>query len=74
MSVHDGERLVHEPLRLNVFIAAPIEAIDRIIAKHREVRDLIENRWVHLFAMNDAGWPSHRYLGGKRWDSLAWPA
>lgn len=73
-SVHDGERLVHEPLRLNVFIAAPIEAIDRIMAKHREVRDLVDNRWVHLFAMNDAGWPSHRYLGGNRWDSLAWPA
>jgi uncharacterized protein YbcC (UPF0753/DUF2309 family) len=73
-SVHDGERLVHEPLRLNVFIAAPIEAIDRVIAKHREVRELIDNRWLHLFAMNDAGWPSHRYLGGQRWDSLAWPA
>jgi uncharacterized protein YbcC (UPF0753/DUF2309 family) len=64
---------VHEPLRLNVFLAAPIDAIDAVLAKHRAVRDLVDNGWVHLFAMSDTGWPSHRYLGAGRWDSLAWP-
>jgi uncharacterized protein YbcC (UPF0753/DUF2309 family) len=72
-SVHDGQRLVHEPLRLNVFLAAPMEAIDTVLAKHRAVRELVEHGWLHLFAMNDAGWPSHRCLGAGRWDSLAWP-
>ena len=73
-SVHDGERLIHEPVRLNVFIAAPIEAIDGVLAKHTAVRELVDNRWVHLFAMLDTGWPSHRYAGGGKWESLAWPA
>ncbi len=35
-SVHDGERFVHEPLRLNVFIEAPLDAIDGVIAKHEQ--------------------------------------
>jgi uncharacterized protein YbcC (UPF0753/DUF2309 family) len=30
-SVHDGKRFVHEPLRLNVFIEAPLDAINRVI-------------------------------------------
>ncbi len=34
-SVHDGTRFVHEPVRLNVFIAAPTEAIDGVIDRHR---------------------------------------
>jgi uncharacterized protein YbcC (UPF0753/DUF2309 family) len=31
-SVHDGQRFVHEPLRLNVFIEAPEAEMNRIIA------------------------------------------
>ena len=54
-SVHDGTRLVHEPLRLSVFIEGPVDAIDAIIAKHKSVRDLVENRWIHLFAIEDDG-------------------
>lgn len=69
-SVHDGERLVHEPLRLNVFIAAPTDAIDAVLAKHQGVRELVDNRWVHLFALNDAGWPTHRYATHGTWASL----
>jgi len=68
-SVHDGERHVHEPLRLNVFIAAPIEAINDVIAQHAMVRELVDNGWVHLFALNDAGFPSHRYGGQLTWVS-----
>jgi len=47
-SVHDGEKFVHEPLRLSVFIAAPILEIEKIIAKHPTVANLIDNRWLHL--------------------------
>ena len=31
-SLHDGRQWVHEPLRLSVFIEAPAEAIDNVIA------------------------------------------
>lgn len=54
-SVHDGEKLMHEPLRLNVIIEAPTEAIDTVIAHHDDVRALISNQWLHLFAIDDHG-------------------
>ena len=69
-SVHDGERFVHEPLRLNAFIAAPIDALNDVIAKHQTVRELVDNNWIHLFAIADVGAVSHRYRGGLRWESL----
>lgn len=47
-SVHDGEKFVHEPLRLSVVIEAPREEIESIINKHQVVRELVENEWLHL--------------------------
>jgi len=44
---------VHEPLRLNVFIEAPKFEIVRITAKHELVRELVENRWLFLFQIDD---------------------
>jgi len=67
-SVHDGTRFVHEPLRLNVFIEAPLEAINDVIAKHQGVRDLVDHRWIHLFALTEEGRNIHRYRGFCRWD------
>ncbi len=54
-SVHDGEGLAHEPLRLSVVVAAPQEAIEDILARHGGVRALFENRWLHLFAVDGEG-------------------
>lgn len=39
---------VHEPMRLNVFIAAPFDAISNVITKHASVRELGENHELHL--------------------------
>ncbi len=52
-SLHNGKEWVHEPLRLNVFLEAPKSEIDRIIAKHELVRELVENRWLFLFQIDD---------------------
>ncbi|MGB5503621.1 MAG: DUF2309 domain-containing protein [Polyangiales bacterium] len=54
-SLHDGRRLVHEPLRLNVFLEAPIEQIDAVLEKHDNVRELVANGWLHLLAIADDG-------------------
>ena len=54
-SLHDGRRWIHEPLRLSVFIEAPQSAMDDIIARHELVRQLVENRWLHLFQISDDG-------------------
>ena len=66
-SVHDGKRFVHEPLRLNVFIEAPRDAIDAVIAKHTAVRDLVDNGWLHLWRIVEDGRGIERYQGGLRW-------
>lgn len=68
-AVHDGYRLMHQPLRLNVLIEAPEAEINRVIAKHLSVRELVDNAWVHLFVLVDEGRTIRRYLGGLRWGS-----
>ncbi|MBB4009581.1 YbcC family protein [Allorhizobium taibaishanense] len=66
-SVHDGERFVHEPLRLSVCIEAPTEAMTEILARHDGVRALFDNSWLHLFALDDQGRMAWRYTGGLSW-------
>lgn len=53
-SLHDGSRWMHEPLRLSVFIEAPREAIDGVVARHAVVRSLVENGWLHLLQLDRA--------------------
>ncbi len=66
-SVHNGECFVHEPLRLNVFIEAPLDAINAVIAKHEMVRQLADNRWLHLFAIEQDGQAYYRYQKDRQW-------
>ena len=54
-SLHDGARWMHEPLRLSVFLEAPAEAIDDIIARHDLIRQLVDNGWLHVFRIDDTG-------------------
>jgi uncharacterized protein YbcC (UPF0753/DUF2309 family) len=69
-SVHDGTRYQHDPVRLNVVIAAPIDAMNDVIAKHQMVAHLLDHGWLHLLAMDDDGRVSHRYAGGLAWESI----
>lgn len=59
-SVHDGERLQHEPLRLSVFVQAPTDAIDGVLAAQTVVRHLVNHGWVQLLAIDDADLPGFR--------------
>ncbi len=70
-SVHDGTALVHEPLRLSVCIEAPVAAMTDILARHDTVRALFDNRWLHLFALNDAGQLGWRYCGDLQWQEIS---
>ncbi|MEY8841860.1 YbcC family protein, partial [Cribrihabitans sp. XS_ASV171] len=69
-SVHDGERLQHDPLRLTVMIEAPREAMGEILARHDAVRTLFDNRWLHLIALDDQGRMAWRYDGDLRWSPI----
>jgi uncharacterized protein YbcC (UPF0753/DUF2309 family) len=70
-SVHDGTQFVHEPLRLSVFIEAPLGAIGDVIAGNESVRNLVDNQWLHLFAIADDGRVSHRYRPHGDWEPLS---
>ena len=69
-SLHDGESFRHTPLRLSVFIQAPQDPIDAIIAKHATVRHLLDNEWLTVFRLAD-GEGVWRYLPGGRWEPVA---
>ena len=54
-SVHDGNRWMHEPLRLSVYVEAPADAIDDVMARHATVRDLVEHEWLYLHRIESEG-------------------
>jgi uncharacterized protein YbcC (UPF0753/DUF2309 family) len=66
-SVHDGKGYAHDPLRLSVCVEAPQEAISDILKKHPNVRALFDNKWLHLFTLDDEGKMSARYDGNLKW-------
>ena len=72
-SVHDGEHYVHEPLRLSVCIEAPREAMTGILQRHHDVRALFDNRWLHLFALDETGRMAWRYAGDLQWVAFGEP-
>lgn len=66
-SLHNGERWMHTPLRLSVFIEAPRVAIEGVLKKHAHVRQLVEHGWLHLFQIaSDEGavsqYQSHAWM------------
>jgi uncharacterized protein len=68
-AVHDGARLMHDPLRLAVLIEAPSEAITDILARHDSVRALFDKGWLHLLRMRD-GRVTARYRPGLAWEPV----
>ncbi|MBX9606979.1 MAG: DUF2309 domain-containing protein [Gammaproteobacteria bacterium] len=69
-SVHDGEKFVHEPVRLSVFVEAETAAIDQVIARHEVVRHLVENEWLYLHAIEPGGARIQR-RAADGWSTLA---
>lgn len=69
-SVHDGEKLQHLPQRLNVVIEAPIEAINGILRKHQNIRQLCDHSWITLLRLDENGQISHRYINDCTWQPV----
>ncbi len=67
-SVHDGERYQHEPNRLNVIIEAPVDEMSKILQKHDSIRQLCDNQWIYLFAINEQGKVAYKYIGDLEWE------
>jgi uncharacterized protein len=66
-SIHDGKNFVHDPLRMAVIIEAPREAMTAVLKQHADVCKLFDNRWLHLFALDDVGRLTWRYAGNLHW-------
>ena len=69
-SLHDGQTWRHEPLRLSVLIEASQDALNQVIAANSGVRELLDNGWLHLIAIEGKGQRFARYCGGLHWESL----
>lgn len=70
-SVHDGEKLIHEPLRLHACIAADTKILDDILERQDHVRHLVENGWVHLIALGEDGKQWARRQSDGTWKQCA---
>jgi uncharacterized protein YbcC (UPF0753/DUF2309 family) len=70
-SVADGAGPVHEPLRLTVLVEAPLAAMSAVVAAHADLRRLLENDWIALYAMGGDGAVTHRWRAGDAWESVA---
>lgn len=69
-SIHDGEKLQHLPNRLNVFIQAPIDAINTILEKHSNVQDLFDNQWISLFRIDENRKVTQKYFAKRNWEEI----
>ncbi len=69
-SVHEGAAYAHDPLRLSVCIEAPREAMTDILRQYDGVRALFDNRWLHLFALDEDGRMTWRYEGNLEWSDM----
>lgn len=61
-SIHNGKQWMHNPLRLSVFIEAPREMIETVIANHDMVKTLLDNQWLYLYRLEDK--TTERYSHG----------
>lgn len=52
-SVHDGQRWMHDPIRMHVVVDAPAAMIGSVLATHPQVRQLVENHWLWLSRFDD---------------------
>ncbi|WP_269540595.1 YbcC family protein [Cerasicoccus fimbriatus] len=54
-SVHDGKKLVHEPVRLHAIVAADTATLDAILERQPMLKQLLDNQWLHLYALGTEG-------------------
>jgi uncharacterized protein YbcC (UPF0753/DUF2309 family) len=69
-SVHDGRSYQHLPQRLNVVVEAPTDAINGVLEKHGAIRELCDNEWITLFALDEKGSIKHKYVGKSNWEVI----
>ena len=66
-SLHDGKAWYHEPLRLQAIIEADPKAIDLVLAKHDQLRNLVDHGWITVVSLDSATGTAQRRHEGGHW-------
>jgi uncharacterized protein YbcC (UPF0753/DUF2309 family) len=66
-TVMDGPRPYHEAMRLLTLIEAPRDLILQIVRRHRVLRNLYDNEWVRLLALDPDEGNFFYYLPEQGW-------
>ena len=71
-SVCDGQRLLHEPLRLLAVVQAPLDRIDMIVDRNPVLQQLFGNDWITLAARDNPDQPWQRWTraGWRPWTDV----
>jgi uncharacterized protein YbcC (UPF0753/DUF2309 family)/NADH:ubiquinone oxidoreductase subunit 5 (subunit L)/multisubunit Na+/H+ antiporter MnhA subunit len=70
-SIAAPDKPMHSVLRLHVFVEASQSSIDRVLEENASIRQLVENRWLHLFSMSEDGRSVHQCRPEGGWQSVA---
>jgi len=54
-SVHNGEQLMHRPVRLQVVIEASEDAINKALNQAEDFNQLYKNRWINVLRLDERG-------------------
>ena len=70
-SVAEGDRIVHEPMRLLAAVQAPLQRIEAIVARNSGLGNLVWNDWITLVARPhaEAPWEQLSPTGWKPWQA-----
>ncbi|QDT43613.1 hypothetical protein Pan241w_37150 [Gimesia alba] len=67
-SLNTGAKFQHQPLRLQVLIAAPRNVIEKIIAKHQDISNLLTGGWMHLISLEEQ--QQFQYSTDGNWNKI----
>ncbi|MCB1141392.1 MAG: DUF2309 family protein [Leptospiraceae bacterium] len=51
-SVFNGEKFIHQPIRLQVVVESPIQNINKILSKHKNVANLVDGEWIQMIVLD----------------------
>ena len=67
---NDGD-LYHKPLRLSVYIEAPLNMIEFILMDNKNLKTLVENEWIYLLAIDPLSKSEvFQYTANNGWEKL----
>jgi uncharacterized protein YbcC (UPF0753/DUF2309 family) len=66
-SVMNGDVPYHEPMRLLTIVEAPLEQLEKLIARHEMLQHFYHNEWVHLVALEPEEGVLYRYRPTGEW-------